>query len=84
VGAHCHTSRESHRYIRIKSMRIAYISYEYPPESANGGIATYIGQISRVMVDRGVSTERSKFLHKETDELISIFTTIVAKVRRAL
>jgi four helix bundle protein len=31
-----------------------------------------------------VSSERAKFLHRETDELISIFTTIVAKVRRGL
>lgn len=37
-----------------------------------------------LMEDCGVSTERSKFLHKETDELISIFTTIVAKERRTL
>ena len=37
-----------------------------------------------LMEDCGVSGERAKFLHKETDELISIFTTIVAKVRRGL
>ncbi len=36
------------------------------------------------MEDCGVGGERAKFLHKETDELISIFTTIVAKVRRGL
>ena len=37
-----------------------------------------------LMEDCGVNSERTKFLHKETDELISIFTTIVAKVRRSL
>ena len=37
-----------------------------------------------LMEDCGVSSERAKFLHKETDELISIFTTIVFKVRRGL
>ena len=34
-------------------MRIAYISYEMPPISGNGGIGTYIAQISRIMADRG-------------------------------
>ena len=37
-----------------------------------------------LMEDCGVNSERAKFLHRETDELISIFTTIVAKVRRGL
>ena len=37
-----------------------------------------------LMEDCGVSSERARFLHKETDELISIFTSIVAKVRRSL
>jgi len=49
-------------------MRIAYISYEYPPDSANGGIATYVGQISRVMADRGHEVEvfASSALRDET------------------
>lgn len=34
--------------------------------------------------DCEVNSERARCLHKETDELISIFTTIVAKVRRGL
>jgi four helix bundle protein len=37
-----------------------------------------------LMEDCDVSSERAKFLHKETDELISIVATIVAKVRRGL
>jgi four helix bundle protein len=37
-----------------------------------------------LMEDCGVGGERATFLYKETDELISIFTTIVAKVRRSL
>lgn len=32
--------------------------------------------------DCEVNSERARFLHKETDELISIFTTIVSRVRR--
>ena len=34
--------------------------------------------------DCGVTSERSEALHKETNEIISIFTTIVAKVRRGM
>lgn len=34
--------------------------------------------------DCDVRSGRAKFLHKETNELIGIFTTIVAKVRRGL
>jgi glycogen synthase len=30
-------------------MRIAFVSYEYPPETALGGIATYVGQIARCL-----------------------------------
>ena len=37
-----------------------------------------------LMEDCGVDSERARFLHCETDELISIFTTIVSKVRRNL
>ena len=32
--------------------------------------------------DCEVNSERARFLHKETDELISVFTTIVSRVRR--
>jgi glycosyltransferase involved in cell wall biosynthesis len=38
-------------------MRIAYISYEYPPDSSNGGIATYVAQAARMMVRRGHDVE---------------------------
>jgi glycogen synthase len=38
-------------------MRIAYISYEYPPDTSNGGIATYIAQATRMMVRRGHEVE---------------------------
>jgi glycosyltransferase involved in cell wall biosynthesis len=34
-------------------MRIAYISYEHPLGVAGGGIGTYLGQIAKVMTDRG-------------------------------
>lgn len=38
-------------------MKIAFISYEYPPDTAFGGIATYIYQITRVLQQRGHHVE---------------------------
>jgi len=38
-------------------MRIAYISYEYPPDSSYGGIATYVAQAARMMARRGHDVE---------------------------
>lgn len=38
-------------------LRIAYISFEYPPDSAFGGIATYVAQVSNLMVSRGHNVE---------------------------
>lgn len=40
--------------------------------------------IELLMEDCEVGSDRAKFLHKESGELISIFTTIVSKVRRNL
>ncbi|MEH2108257.1 glycogen/starch synthase [Nostoc sp.] len=34
-------------------MKIAFISYEYPPDTAYGGIATYLYQAARVLQQRG-------------------------------
>ena len=38
-------------------MRLAFISYEYPPETPNGGIATYVQQAARMMAARGHEVE---------------------------
>jgi glycogen(starch) synthase len=38
-------------------MKIALISYEYPPDTALGGIATYTSQIARLMQQRGHQVE---------------------------
>jgi glycosyltransferase involved in cell wall biosynthesis len=38
-------------------MRIALISYEYPPDTADGGIATYVGQAAAMLAGRGHSVE---------------------------
>lgn len=33
-------------------MRIAFITYEYPPDIAQGGIATYVKQVARLLAER--------------------------------
>ena len=38
-------------------MRIAYITYEYPPDIPQGGIATYVQQTAQVMLKRGHEVE---------------------------
>jgi glycogen(starch) synthase len=38
-------------------LRIAYISFEYPPDSAFGGIATYVHQVSKLMNARAHQVE---------------------------
>lgn len=38
-------------------MKIAFISYEYPPDTAYGGIATYVHQAARMMHKRGHHVE---------------------------
>ena len=38
-------------------MRIAYLSFEYPPDNAAGGIATYVHQAAHLMAARGHDIE---------------------------
>lgn len=38
-------------------MRVAFISYEYPPDTADGGIATYIRQAAIMLSNRGHMVE---------------------------
>lgn len=38
-------------------MKIAFISYEYPPDAAYGGIATYVHQAARMLQSRGHHVE---------------------------
>lgn len=38
-------------------MRIAYVSYEHPLGYAGGGIGTYLGQVAKLMADRGHEVE---------------------------
>jgi glycogen synthase len=38
-------------------MKIAFISYEYPPDTAVGGIATYVYHAAKMMNERGHNVE---------------------------
>ncbi|MGF1568069.1 MAG: glycosyltransferase family 4 protein [Nodosilinea sp.] len=38
-------------------MKIAFISHEYPPDTAQGGIATYVYQVTRLLQSRGHQVE---------------------------
>jgi glycosyltransferase involved in cell wall biosynthesis len=38
-------------------LKIGYISFEYPPDSAFGGIATYVHQVAQMMSKRGHQVE---------------------------
>lgn len=51
-------------------MRIALISYEYPPETGLGGIGTYTAQAACMLADRGHSVEVfAGALEKDSSEL---------------
>lgn len=39
------------------TMRIAFVSYEFPPDTAFGGIATYVAQIARCLAAAGAQVE---------------------------
>lgn len=41
----------------MKPLHLAYLSYEFPPHTAVGGIATYTEQIARLMAARGHAVE---------------------------
>jgi glycosyltransferase involved in cell wall biosynthesis len=38
-------------------MRLCFLSYEYPPDTGIGGIATYVYQAARLLSERGVDVE---------------------------
>ncbi len=56
-------------------MRIAFSSYEYPPETGGGGIGTYLRQIAPALAAAGASVEvfaggRTTASHREADGLV--------------
>lgn len=40
-----------------RTLRICFLSYEYPPDTGIGGIATYVYQAARLLSERGVDVE---------------------------
>jgi len=51
-------------------MRIAFISYEYPPDTAVGGIATYVFQAASMLCSRGHEVEVfTASQHRDGEEL---------------
>lgn len=52
-----------------RNMRIAFISYEAPPDMIVGGIGTYIGQAARTMAARGHEVEVFAASRKTSDPL---------------
>jgi glycogen synthase len=60
-------------------MRIAFISYEYPPDTAVGGIATYVQQVARILAMRGhiVEVFAASMTREETFEEDGIVVHLV-------
>ena len=46
-------------------MKIAFIGYEYPPDTAKVGIATYVYQAAKMLHKRGHPQERPTAIVKE-------------------
>jgi glycogen synthase len=65
-------------------MNIALISYEYPPDTSDGGIATYVQQTSRMLRTRGHSVE--VFAGSRSREGVEAESTgvVVHRIRLAL
>jgi glycogen synthase len=45
-------------------MKIAFISYEYPPDTAKGGIATYVYNVALMLHNAGNQVEVFAGTHK--------------------
>jgi glycosyltransferase involved in cell wall biosynthesis len=79
-------------------MRIAFISYEYPPDTAFGGIGTYIYNISRILAARGhdvvvitgsheregVTEENGVKVHRAIEKKRNDFAILAAHIFRQL
>lgn len=59
-------------------MRIAFISYEYPPDTAFGGIGTYVYNTARILASRGHDVEVFAASHTREE----IYTDEGVKVHR--
>ena len=47
-------------------LKIAFVSYEYPPDTAFGGIGTYVYQVSKLLASRGHTVEVFSASHTRT------------------
>lgn len=75
-------------------MKIAFISYEYPPDTAYGGIATYVAQAAKMLQQRGhyievftssphrteTSTENGILIHRIKEESRFTFPKVIGQV----
>lgn len=75
-------------------MKIAFISYEFPPDTAYGGIATYVDQSSRLLHQRGhhvevftsspyqngTRTEEGIVIHRVQEESREAFPEVIGPV----
>lgn len=62
-------------------MRIAFISYEFPPDTAYGGIATYVAQIARSLVAAGADVEVFCGSQTRTDEFVDEYGVRVCRLK---
>ena len=63
-------------------MRIAYVTYEYPPDISQGGIATYVQQVAKVMTERGHDVEI--FCASATRTISEVFEGILVHRSKSL
>ncbi len=63
------------------TMRIAFVSYEYPPDTALGGIATYVAQISRCLAAAGAHVEVFCGSTSRTETSIETSGVVVHRVK---
>jgi glycosyltransferase involved in cell wall biosynthesis len=64
-------------------MRIAFISYEAPPDMLLGGIGTYVGQAARTLAARGHEVEVFTASPKNSGELNDSYMTHLLKSSKA-
>jgi glycogen synthase len=68
----------------ISPMRVALISYEYPPDTAFGGIGTYVHQAAALLARRGHSVEVFSASDRRSGHFIAgnVGVNLVGEMRR--
>jgi len=62
-------------------MRIAFVSYELPPDTALGGIATYVAQIADALADAGAEVEVFCGSTTRTDQTINEHGVVIHRLK---